>query len=63
MIKSAKKGREITYKGTFSILKQENEEQIAHFIKTYNLKIEGSIFQTLPILNGMDGFFGAVLKR
>lgn len=49
--------------GTCSILKEENQEQIAHFMKTYGLKLEGEVFQTLPSHQGMDGFFGAVLRR
>lgn len=55
------KGR-IVY-GTCSILKEENQQQLEHFIKTYNLMVEGSVFQSLPTVNGMDGFFGVVLKR
>ncbi|MBN9377034.1 MAG: SAM-dependent methyltransferase [Chlamydiales bacterium 38-26] len=47
---------------TCSVLPQENEEQMHHFMKTYNLKIEGSIFQSFPSEGGMDGFFGVVLK-
>ena len=31
--------------GTCSLLPQENEQQLDHFIKTYDLKIEGEIFQ------------------
>lgn len=49
--------------GTCSLLKQENEEQLHHFIKTYSLQQEGEIFQSWPTLEGMDGFFGVVLKR
>lgn len=48
--------------GTCSLLPQENELQIQHFIKTYNLKIDGQIFQSFPTIGGMDGFFGVVLK-
>ena len=48
---------------TCSILKEENSEQIAHFLKTYGLKLEDSPLQTLPEEGGMDGFFGAVLLR
>lgn len=55
------KGR-IVY-GTCSILKQENQEQMEHFLKTYSLEIEGSPLTILPKKNGMDGFFGVVLKR
>lgn len=48
---------------TCSILKEENQEQVDHFIKTYGLCMEGEIFQTLPSFRGMDGFFGVVLTR
>lgn len=48
---------------TCSILKEENEEQMDHFIKTYNLEIEGTPFQSLPSEGSMDGFFGVILKR
>lgn len=48
---------------TCSIFNEENGEQVAHFIKTYGLKIEGEIFQSLPSEGGMDGFYGAVLSR
>lgn len=48
---------------TCSILKEENELQVEHFLSTYSLQIEGELFQTLPTLAGMDGFFGVVLKR
>lgn len=49
--------------GTCSLLKEENQEQLDHFMKTYNLQVEGSILQTLPTEGGMDGFFGVVLKH
>lgn len=48
---------------TCSLLKEENQEQVDHFLSTYSLVIEGSPFQTLPTFGGMDGFFGVVLKR
>lgn len=48
--------------GTCSLLPEENESQMEHFIKTYNLKIEGKPFKSIPTLGGMDGFFGVVLK-
>jgi len=48
--------------GTCSLLKEENEEQIAHFMKTYKLKLVGEPFQTLPTEGGMDGFYGAVFE-
>ncbi|MDP1880874.1 MAG: RsmB/NOP family class I SAM-dependent RNA methyltransferase [Parachlamydiaceae bacterium] len=49
--------------GTCSILKEENQEQLDHFIKTYGLEIENSPFQSIPAKGEMDGFFGVVLKR
>lgn len=48
--------------GTCSLLPQENQEQMNHFMKTYNLKIDGEVFQSFPEEGGMDGFFGVVLK-
>lgn len=48
--------------GTCSILKEENEQQVAHFLKVYNLELDGEPFQTLPSDGGMDGFFGAVFR-
>lgn len=47
---------------TCSILKEENQEQVAHFIKTYNLRLSGEVFESLPLSGGMDGFYGAVLE-
>lgn len=49
--------------GTCSILNEENQKQMEHFLKTYQLTIEGTPFQTLPTYGGMDGFFGVVLKK
>lgn len=57
-----KPGGKIVY-GTCSILKEENEQQIEHFIKTYNLQLVGAPFESLPSEGGMDGFFGAVLQK
>ncbi len=54
-------GGHIVY-ATCSILKEENEEQIAHFLKTYPLERVGTAFQTLPSEGGMDGFFGTVFR-
>lgn len=48
--------------GTCSLLKEENEEQVAHFLRTYPLEQIGDLFQTLPFEGGMDGFFGAVFR-
>lgn len=57
-----KPGGRIVY-ATCSVLKEENEEQLAHFIKTYNLKIVKEPFQCLPTEAEMDGFFGVVLTQ
>jgi len=48
---------------TCSILPEENERQIEHFMRKYHLKLEGSLFQTFPKDGEMDGFFCAVLGR
>jgi 16S rRNA (cytosine967-C5)-methyltransferase len=48
---------------TCSILNQENEEQMEYFMKKYGLKIESEPLKTLPVMGGMDGFFGVVLSR
>lgn len=55
-----KKDGKILY-STCSLLKEENEEQIDHFKKTYGLKIEGEVFKSLPSRGGKDGLFGAVM--
>lgn len=54
-----KPGGHIVY-GTCSMLKEENEMQAEHFIKTYNLKVVGEPFHSLPSKGGMDGFYGVV---
>ena len=56
-----KPGGKIVY-ATCSILPEENEQQLDFFIKTHQLKVDGTPFQSYPTLNGMDGFFGVVLK-
>lgn len=48
---------------TCSLLRDENQHQLDHFLKTYPLEVEGDYFHSLPSLGGMDGFFGVVLKR
>ena len=55
------KGR-IVY-ATCSILRDENQDQLEHFLKTYQLEIDSEPFQSIPEINNMDGFFGVVLKR
>ena len=56
-----KPGGKIVF-STCSILKEENEKQIEHFLKTYPLELQGSPFISLPSYGGMDGFFAAVLS-
>ncbi|MBT3394020.1 MAG: RsmB/NOP family class I SAM-dependent RNA methyltransferase [Waddliaceae bacterium] len=47
---------------TCSIFPKENELQIKHFSETYNLELVDT-FKSQPTQNGMDGFFGATLRR
>ncbi len=54
-------GGRIVY-GTCSLFKSENQDQIEHFLDTYPLQREENCFQSLPTKDGMDGFFGVVLK-
>lgn len=46
---------------TCSILPEENEEQLLYFQNEFGLKVIEK-FQTLPIENGMDGFFAVSLN-
>lgn len=55
-----KPGGHIVY-ATCSLLKEENQDQVEHFKKTYGLKEEGEPFQSLPTAGGMDGFFATTL--
>lgn len=48
---------------TCSLLKEENEDQMNHFLKTYDLVLAEDVFESLPLMHGMDGFYGAVFKR
>lgn len=48
---------------TCSMLKEENQAQIDHFMSTYHLEVTGEIFQTLPATGQGDGFFGAIMRR
>lgn len=59
--KFAKPKAKIIY-ATCSIFKEENDEQIEHFLKKYPLKIEKTV-SWLPEKDGKDGFFGAVLQK
>jgi 16S rRNA (cytosine967-C5)-methyltransferase len=49
---------------TCSILSDENEKQIEHFVKDHKLKLwQNKYFQSLPVTGGQDGFFSALLTR
>ena len=48
---------------TCSVLKEENDQQLQHFISTYGLNVVGEPFISLPSIGGMDGFYGVVLKK
>jgi len=48
---------------TCSVLKAENQRQIEYFQRAYSLFQSEEPFQALPQHEGMDGFFGATLKR
>lgn len=56
-----KPGGKIVY-ATCSILPEENEEQIAFFCQNFAVDLEKTL-SLLPQSGGMDGFFGAVLKK
>ncbi len=57
-----KPGGKIVY-GTCSLLKEENQQQVEHFLATYDLELLEEPFQTLPSKGGMDGFFAAKFIR
>lgn len=48
---------------TCSILKEENEEQMEHFLKTYPIKLVSSPLAFIPKENEKDGFFGVVFEK
>ncbi len=48
---------------TCSLLNEENEQQLEHFLRVYDLVVEGTPLKTIPKEGEMDGFFGVVLKR
>ena len=57
-----KPGGQIVY-STCSILRAENERQIDHFLAHYPLELAAPFFVSQPSLNGMDGFFAALLRK
>lgn len=49
---------------TCSLLHEENLSQVVKFCSKHNYSIEDdNVFETLPISNGMDGFFSATLIK
>lgn len=48
--------------GTCSILPEENEDQIAYFLKTYPLEVVQEPLQLFPKTDSHDGFYGAILR-
>lgn len=48
---------------TCSILKQENDDQLEHFKKVYQLQVVGDVFRSIPEDGKMDGFFGVILSK
>ena len=60
-IKYVKPGGKILY-STCSLLSEENENQVEYFLKTFKLELyNNKYFQSLPQVQGMDGFFSSVL--
>lgn len=47
---------------TCSVLKQENQDQVEDFIKSYGLKKWGPDLVLFPQINGHDGFFASILQ-
>jgi 16S rRNA (cytosine967-C5)-methyltransferase len=57
-----KPGGYIVY-ATCSLLKEENEQQLNHFLKTYPIRLTEEPFTTLPYFGEMDGFFAATFQK
>jgi 16S rRNA (cytosine(967)-C(5))-methyltransferase len=57
-----KPGGMIVY-ATCSILKEENEKQVAHFLATYPIELVGSPFQSVPAIGKKDGFFASTFRK
>lgn len=47
---------------TCSMLFEENQQQVEHFLRTYPLEVINSPLQTWPKSGEMDGFFGVTFK-
>lgn len=56
-----KPGGKIVY-STCSILKEENQDQMEHFLKTYPLELVQEPFSSVPEKGRMDGFFGCIFQ-
>ena len=56
-----KPGGYIVY-ATCSVLAEENQEQVEHFLKTYPIELVGEPFQCVPEPGKKDGFFAAVFR-
>ena len=61
-IRHLKPGGKLVY-ATCSILPEENENQVAYFLKNHPLVLDKEPLSLLPLENGMDGFFAAVFKK
>lgn len=57
-----KPGGKIVF-ATCSILPQENEDQVKHFLNEYSLTLCEPPLSIFPKIGGMDGFFGAVFEK
>jgi len=57
-----KPGGTIIY-ATCSLLKKENQEQVAHFLDHYPIKEDGELFQSLPDRGKKDGFFAVCFRK
>jgi 16S rRNA C967 or C1407 C5-methylase (RsmB/RsmF family) len=60
-VRYAKNGANIVY-ATCSILPQENEEQVQHFLSTLPIVKEKEL-KILPEQGGCDGFYGVVFRK
>jgi 16S rRNA C967 or C1407 C5-methylase (RsmB/RsmF family) len=47
---------------TCSLLREENDDQINHFLSTHPLALAGEPFRSRPKKGMMDGFFAAALR-
>lgn len=61
-LRHLKPGGKLVY-ATCSILPEENENQVAYFLKNHPLVLDKEPLSLLPVENGMDGFFAAVFKK